>query len=134
MFRAQTNSNESITKQEDPLKILVAKPWARFIETDREMSVKLDFIEKLETLCERLSLQRTEALKHYLDYSVRQHEINSSEENEIVDAEIASKKVKFKPGAGPSKTRVIVNERIKLTHDEIEQVRKYFHVFLQVFI
>ena len=60
---------------------------------------------------------------------MRQHEINQREDTELDEAHTF--KVKLKPGGNPSKDRVIVNERFKLTYDQVEVIRKYFHTFLQ---
>jgi len=131
-FRPSPSStNDSLIKNEDHFQLMIAKPWANCVETSKEMMIKLDYIEKFENLCDRLSIQRSEALKHYLDYTVKQYEMNEQMNIEEAENQENNNKVKFKAGGNPSKNRIIVNEKIQLNFEQVEVIRKYFHKFLK---
>lgn len=100
------------------------------------MTIKLEFIKEFIDISNKLSKQRIFALKHYLNYTAKQNAINlSAEAEQSSDTSRTDnqsiKKVKFKPGGGPSKTRVIVNEKYNLTHEQINQIRKLSFLFCQ---
>ncbi len=98
------------------------------------MFLKLSFVEGFVDLSRKLSSQRSYALKHYLNYTVKQHELNlaMNQQQESVEVNRSSRRrVKFKTGGGPAKDRVIVNEKIELTHEEINQIRKLSFLFCQ---
>ena len=82
------------------------KPWASIIESQKEMSLKLNFVGNLVDLSKKLSNHRIYALKHYLNYTVKQHELNLliNAKQETEEANRSSLlKVKFKTGGGPGK-------------------------------
>lgn len=107
----------------------------------------MEFVEKYLDLSAKISKERIDVLKHHLNYVTRQHSINlkqeESLENKILSKrnqqELDSKenqttlrdKIKYKPGGGPSKDRQIVNERYKLSIEQIQDIRKQSHYFCQ---
>jgi hypothetical protein len=100
------------------------------------MILKLDFLKNFQDLSRKLSQQRTFALKHYLEYTSKQHSLNIflNDKDEVETAKNANlphKKVKFKTGGGPAKDRQIVNEKYNLTHEQINQIRKLSFLFCQ---
>ena len=100
------------------------------------MAIKLEFMKEFVDISNKLSKQRVFALKHYLNYTAKQNAINilaDTEENLETSrsSNPSIKKVKFKPGGGPSKTREIVNEKYNLTHEQINQIRKLSFLFCQ---
>lgn len=116
--------------------MLFASPWCAVPETNEEMKNKLNFIKKFIELSKNISQQRTNALRHHLNYAMRQHAINQlTGANEVPPPRRASHKesqspvdkVKFKAGGNPSKDRVIVHERYKLSLEQINQIRQYSH-------
>lgn len=100
------------------------------------MLIKLDFIKNFIDLSKQLSYQRTYALKQYLNYTLKQHNLNlqmnqSKEEEESEKSNSGQRKVKFKPGGGPAKDRIMINEKYELTHEQINQIRKLSFLFCQ---
>lgn len=106
----------------------------------------MEFAEKYSNLSKKISKQRADALKHHFDYVMKQSALNTEEEiNELLnknlkkyeetkddgDKKITLKKIKYKTGGGPSKSRVIANERYRLSYEEIEKIRKYSHFVCQ---
>ncbi len=115
-------------------KTLVPKPWAVITESSKEMAVKLNFVKSFVDLSKKLSSQRSYALKHYLNYTVKQHEMNltMNQQQEAAEANKSTKtRVKFKSGGGPARDRIIVNEKLELSHDQINQIRKLSFLFCQ---
>ena len=114
----------------------MAKPWCSVVEARKEVGVKLEFVKNLVDLARTLSFQRTNAIKHYLNYASKQHALNLfiNEENESIQKAKSNThipKVKFKTGGGPSRDRLIVNEKYQLTHEQINQIRKCSFYFCQ---
>lgn len=114
----------------------MAKPWSTIVESQKEMILKLDFLKNFSVLSRKLSNQRTYALKHYLEYTSKQHALNvylndKDEAESTKNANLPFKKVKFKSGGDPAKDRHIVNEKYKLTHEQINQIRKLSFLFCQ---
>jgi hypothetical protein len=127
-------------------KICVASPWCSTVEDVRQMSKKLEFIEKYTQLSKRISKQRLDILKHHFEFVMKQTGATKIDDNPITKAEVPvslqedSKvaknndqrnnnrvKIKYMPGGGPSKTRVIIDEKYKLPYQEISKLREYSH-------
>ena len=58
-------------------------PWCSVVETQDKMDKKMQFIEKYLELSAKISKERTDTLKHHLNYVNRQHAINLKEEEEL---------------------------------------------------
>jgi len=108
------------------------------------MEKKMDFIEKYLELSAKISKERTDVLKHHLNYITRQHAINLSKEEDNkklkkrshdLDSKenniLLKERIKYKPGGGPAKDRKIVNEKYKLSIEQIQEIRKQSHFFCQ---
>ena len=104
----------------------------------------MDFIEKYLELSAKISKERTDVLKHHLNYITRQHAINLSKEEDNkklkkrshdLDSKenntLLKERIKYKPGGGPAKDRKIVNEKYKLSIEQIQEIRKQSHFFCQ---
>lgn len=113
------------------------------IEDNKKMNSKIEFIEKYKELSKKISKQRRDALENHLEYVMKQSIVNNQSENlpksetELEKALDDSnkllkiRKIKYKQGGGPSKTRVIANEKYKISYQEISKLREYSHYACQ---
>lgn len=142
--KKQSNDGQ---QQPDLFDVLVAEPWATEIEERRDMNLKIQVVEKYKQLSAKLSKQRSDAIRNHINYVMKQSVVNKlaitkidnnadkKPDEQVVD-ESKSKKtpkvvIKYKPGGGPSKSRTIVNERYKITYEEISKLRAYSHFACQ---
>lgn len=148
LLTAKINKPEvanSSASEENVFDVMAAEPWCTLVEDRSFMNDKIDFVEKYKQMSARLSKQRREAMRHHVNYVMRQSVVNAKEpaddddqkSDETTEEEShhqmkviklrKPKRVKYKPGGSPSKTRVIVNEKYKISYEEISQVRAYSH-------
>jgi len=123
------------------------------------MNKKRKFIQKYELLSDKMSQQRNDLLKHHLNYVMKQHAINiiteSKEEllrashsqpekasiismnsvNNEQSSELNKRKlfqrIKYKPGGGPSRDRIVVDEKLHLSMKEVDAIRNYSDRYCQ---
>ena len=115
--------------------------WGNTIETQEEMRKKVKFSEKFNKIATRRSHQRIDVLKHHLNYAAEQRKMNDSSTNmkrsdsarsdnsvnlNNKQTEKTIEKIKYYP-ANPIKDRKIVDEKIPLTLDQLDQIREYSH-------
>lgn len=109
------------------------------------MDKKIEIIEKYKKMSNRLSKQRTDALKQHFEFVLKQSELNKNskkKENENMQSKHLTdvqpnqehyrvnkriNVIKYKPGGGPSLDRVILNEQSKHTQEEVLKCREYSH-------
>jgi hypothetical protein len=112
-------------------------PWANVVETHEEMQKKIRFTDKFIKLSKRRSNQRIDVLKHHLNYAAEQQKINETK-NKRSDSvrsngktinynQVNDLRLKYQAGGNPIKDRKIVNEKIALTLDQLDQIREYSH-------
>jgi hypothetical protein len=123
------------------------------------MNRKRKFIEKYELLSSKMSKQRNELLKHHLNYVMKQHAVNiineskeellrasqnlhekasiismnsvNNEQNSDLIKRKLFQRIKYKPGGGPSRDRVIVDEKLHLSMKEVDAIRNYSDQYCQ---
>jgi hypothetical protein len=108
--------------------------WGNTVETEEEMRKKVKFSEKFNKLANRRSNQRIDVLKHHLNYAAEQRKINDSTMKSSdsmrpsFDEQTVNKigKIKYYK-ANPIKDRKIVDEKVPLTLDQLDQIREYSH-------
>ena len=116
--------------------------WANVVETQEEMQKKVRFTEKFMKISKRRSDQRISVLKHHLNYAAEQRKINESMNSPKRSSSVGStnqisqatkpikkpvEKLKYHPGGKPIIDRKIVDEKISLTLDQMDQIREYSH-------
>lgn len=125
------------------LKISMITGWGNTVETQEEMRKKVRFRDKFTRLSKRRSHQRIDVLKHHLDYAAEQRKLNDSRGNILrsdsarstnsvdfkndVEKKKIVEKIKYHPGGSPIKDRKIVDEKIPLTLEQLDQIREYSH-------
>jgi hypothetical protein len=111
--------------------------WCTTTDTKQQVARKLEFIRNYKKLSKQISNERTDTMKHHLSYALKQHLINNYEQDNPVDFNKTNSqlplrnnnRIKYKAGGGPCKDRIIVNEKLPLNLEKIEEIREYSHIF-----